>query len=140
MKVILAFLFAFLIHTCSTAQDTWKVVHNGKQLLKTANEDEAKNIIVILKSDLKKDGYLMVNYSEAKKQNGWKRAIIIFDEKDSELVKQSGSSFKITNQKLNALANGRQMLKIYTIALPADPKLAATIRIRRIHLCTITFT
>ena len=117
------------------AQDSWKVTHNGKQLLKTTNEDETKNMVTIKKTDLKKTGYLSVHY-QGENQQGWKRTIALIDEKDNELIKQNGASFKLSNQKLNTLSDGKTG-KIYTWALPTDPKLAAAVRVRRIHLCTI---
>ena len=118
-------------------EDNWKVVHNGKQLLQTSHEDEAKNVVTIKKSDLKKNGYLWVNYQGANQQQ-WKRTIVLTDEKDNELVKHSGNVFKVVNPKLNALLNDSKTFKIYTWAIPADPKLAAAVRVRRVHLCTIT--
>ena len=81
---------------------------------------------------------MAITYTEEKKLKDWKRTFAVLDEKDNDLMTYSGSSFKIGNAKLLSLMHqGVKTIKIYTWALPTDPELAARIRIRRTHLCTI---
>lgn len=115
---------------------SWIISHNNKQRLKTVRESESKNLITINRAELKKTGQLFINYQGTQEQ-GWKRTISFFDTKDNELLKHSGSLLKVGNSKLNALANRVDTIRIYTMALPADPAVAATVRVRRVHLATL---
>ena len=115
---------------------SWIVAHNNRQRLKTVQESEQRNLIVINRADLKKTGQLFVNYTGTQEKD-WKRTISLFDTKDNELLKHSGNLLKVGNSKLNSLANSMDTIKIYTLALPADPAVAATVRVRRIHLATL---
>jgi hypothetical protein len=117
--------------------DSWKVMHNGKQKLQTSGEDMTKNKITIKKADLNKKGSLEVTYYETGKEKGWERNIAVFDEKDNELMKYKGNVAKLANSKVDSLSNTYKTIKIYTWSLPTDPEVAATVRIRRVHLCTI---
>ena len=112
-------------------------MHNGKTILNTDVESVEKNTIEIKASELKKKSYLCISYKEAVKQGGWKRSIIVFDEKDNQLYKKENFTVKIENSILMGLFNKSKVLNIYTTSLPKDPKLAAAVRIRRVHLATI---
>lgn len=131
------FSIALLSFISLSAQDSWKVMHNGKTILNTDVESVEKNTIEIKASELKKKSYLCISYNEAVKQRDWKRSIIVFDEKDNQLYKKENFTVKIENSILMGLFNKSKVLKIYTTSLPKDPKLAAAVRIRRVHLATI---
>jgi len=133
----LIFSIALLSFISLSAQDSWKVMHNGKTILNTDVESVEKNTIEIKASELKKKSYLCISYNEAVKQGDWKRSIIVFDEKDNQLYKKENFTVKIENSILMGLFNKSKVLKIYTTSLPKDPKLAAAVRIRRVHLATI---
>ncbi|MFN2457752.1 MAG: hypothetical protein ABR502_06105 [Chitinophagaceae bacterium] len=143
MKTIILFLFTSLVVGGITAQkisadtDSWKIVHNRNLMLHTSVENSKKNVISIKIADLKKSGYLWVNYTEVNKQKGWRRVIALVDDKENELLKRGGNLFKVTNPHLRSIANHIKTIHIYTWALPTDPKVAATVRIRRVHLCTV---
>jgi hypothetical protein len=141
MKTILFLAFTFIMSLSNgqpqDATDSWKVEHNGKTKLKATAENEDKNVITIKKEDLKKTGTFLVAYKEVSSERGWQRSITLFDVKDNELLKSESALLKIPNSKLSSLANSHKILKIYTWSLPTDPAVAATVRIRRIHLCTI---
>ena len=61
----------------------------------------------------------------------------MLDPKDSELYKARTTQMVLPNGRLRALLQQSPSLKVYTWALPTDPELAARIRIRRVHLCTL---
>lgn len=82
------FLILSLSFISTSAQDSWKVMHNGKTILTTDVESVEKNTIEIKASELKKKSHLYISYKEAVKQKDWKRSIIIFDEKDNQLYKK----------------------------------------------------
>lgn len=137
MKTLLLLLITFLnVHAAQ--QDCWTVTHNNKLLLQVNKEEESANVVPINKSALKSTGHLTVNYTENNRQKDWVRTIALVDENGNELLKQSGTLLKVSNAKLASLANIYKIIKIYSWALPADPQLAATVRVRRVHLCTLT--
>jgi hypothetical protein len=135
MFLILIPLFA--LATKSFSQDSWKLVLNGKTLMTTSAEDAVKNVVTIKLSDLKKKNDFTVTYTAKPQKDKWERTMAIFTDKDDELFKQQGSKLKIKNATLLSLFKKSKTLKIYTWSLPTDPKLKASVRIRRIHLCTI---
>lgn len=136
--LIVSLLGFFQINAQTSGGNTWTVEHNKAVRLKATGENVAKNTLTIKASDLKAEGQLYINYTEAKPLKDWKRTFAVFDEKDNDLMSYSGSSFKISNGKLRSLASdGITTIRIYTWALPTDPDLASRIRIKRVHLCTV---
>ena len=63
--------------------------------------------------------------------------MMVYNEKDQELVSKKGNELKIKNSELLSFFKRSKQIKIYTIAVPTDPKLKASIRVRRVHLCTL---
>jgi hypothetical protein len=134
------FWFLFLLILISLAgfgQGSWKVRLNEKTVLNTTVEDEEKNIILLKKSDLRKKKDFTLQFREENKKADWERTLMVYDEKDRELVKQKGNQLKVKNSRLLTYFSETAQLKIYTIALPTDPTLRAAIRVRRVHLCTL---
>lgn len=78
-------------------------------------------------------------YKEAKPAAGWIRSLMFFDENDNDLLRKDSISAttKIDNAAIKQLFAGKKKIRIYTISLPTDPNLAARIRVRRVHLCTL---
>ncbi len=138
MKKIFFFLLLINFAIISSAQDSWKVFFNKTECLKSNEENESKNIISITQASLNKGGELAITYIEDEPQKDWRRIISIFDKNDNELFKKENvRMLKIPNARVKNLFKNKSSLHIYTWALPNDPDLAARIRIRRVHLCTI---
>lgn len=128
--------------TAINAQESssWRIYHNKKLLLFAKEESEAKNIVKIKTAELKKSGQLLIDFHEGEENKDWVRTFAIFNEKDSMVFeKKSQATIKIPNTTLIKISAGQSQIKIYTWSLPSNPKLASTIRIRRVHLCTIKF-
>src|SRR5688572_28921140 len=138
MKKILFLGLAMVLTLVTFSQDSWKLTLNGKNVFAAKEESEEKNKLTIKKSELlkKKDFYL--SYTEKDKDSEWEREIIIFGENDHDLFRQKSSKLKISNAKLLSLFKKSNTLKIYTISLPKDPAKRAVIRVRRVHLVTLT--
>ncbi|MFL5772944.1 MAG: hypothetical protein ACJ75F_07295 [Flavisolibacter sp.] len=136
MKNFFLFLFALIPFTMS-AQDSWKVQLNDKVVLKTSEENSEKNVIKISASSLQKKKDFIISYSEGEKKKGWQRFITIYNDQDGELYKQTGNKIKMKNSVLSSLFEKSKTLKVYTWSLPTDPKLKQTVRVRRVHLCTL---
>ena len=134
--------FYFLLAICfmSTTvwgQASWKVTVNEKTVLHTSEENEGKNTVFIKTTDLGKKKDLVLTYHEKGKKSGWERTISVYDENDRELKQQKGTKLKLSHTELKSFLKQSKKLKIYTVALPTDPKLKASIRVRRVHLCTL---
>ena len=117
------------------AQDSWKVVHNGKIRLQAKSESE-KNSFSIKKEDLKAKGNLSVFIKDKAPQKGWVRTILVVDPEENEIATGKGDLIKVDNKQLAAAAKIKT-INIYTLSLPSDPAQAALVRVRRIHLATI---
>jgi hypothetical protein len=79
-----------------------------------------------------------VTYYDAKGDKGLKRSIFFLDENDDELIREDDvSRVKISSKELKKAFAGKSKIKIFTIAVPTDPELAARVRVRRVHLCTL---
>ncbi|MGN6164132.1 MAG: hypothetical protein ACTHOF_06270 [Flavisolibacter sp.] len=137
MKFFSIFLTGVFINIAATAQDSWKVCLDKKTVLKTSVESEEKNVVHINAADLKNKNGFIVTYTGQTKKKDWERTIMIYDENDRELNRQKGSKLELSDAALQALFQQSKTLKIYTWALPTDPKLKAAVRVRRVHLCTL---
>jgi hypothetical protein len=141
MKSILT-LIAFSILSAFTFQDgSWKIMHNGQTKLQSSVENESKNVVTINKADLSKSGVLAINFDEKPQPIGWVRVISLNDTEENVLSKHAGNFFRILNPTLKAMVvrDVADTIKIYSWATPVNPKDAANIRIRRVHLCTLVF-
>lgn len=132
-----ALLLALGLSFAALAQDSWKVVHNGKQKLQTTVEKPDGNVVYLNRIDLQKNGTLAIIFSDAEKQAGWTRTITMVDKGETELHTHTGNLFTISNANLKKLFARVSTIYVYTWTLPDDPELAARIRIRRVHLSTI---
>lgn len=138
-SLLLLCLFGLALPAFSQ-QDSWTITWNGKTKLKAREENETSNIVALRKSELTKSRRLMIVYKEGQIKNikALRRSLLIYDDKDQEVWKgDSTRTATLNGEKLAALFSGTSMLKIYTIAVPSDPKMAARVRVRRVHLCTL---
>jgi hypothetical protein len=130
---------AIFISIVMSAQTSWTISHNNKVVLKVKSEDESKNVINIKKADLDKKGSLVVSYIKPVNDT-WNRNLVVGDSTlESSAAKQNGNtiSFSIPNATLKSLLQKQNKLMLYTVSIPSDPALAASVRVRRVHLCTV---
>ncbi len=137
---MVTFLVFFGCMNVLPAQDSWKLVHNGKVVLESKVEDPQKNSFPIRIPSFNKAGLLTVVYTETPKLKDWKRTVIIVDENDNELLRKEGKTVNIQNEELRSFFKKAKAIEVYTMSLPADPEKAALVRVRRVHLATITLT
>ena len=136
-KISFLSLFVSII-MMSFAQDTWKVYHNKIEKLITGKPDPVNNVISIKQSDLNAPGFFLLSYSEEKSQTNWIRYLAVYDDADNMLIQKKGESkLKVDNEILKDMFLKNAVIKVFTWTLPADPDLAARIRVRRVHLCTV---
>jgi hypothetical protein len=79
-----------------------------------------------------------LSYSEEKFQTNWIRYLAVYDDADNMLIQKKGESkLKVDNEILKEMFLKNVVIKVFTWTLPANPDLAARIRVRRVHLCTV---
>lgn len=106
--------------------------------METGEENKDNNTQKVKLAELKNNCFLEVAYKENPAKKDWKRSFLFFDENDNELLrKHSTTSTKISGTELKKLFAGKKKIVIYTVSLPTNPDLAARIRVRRVHLCTL---
>jgi hypothetical protein len=121
-------------------EDSWTIKWDKKVMLESRSENEAANTKKIKKDELAKNCFLEIIYKESgpAKEKEWNRSFLFFGDTDAELMrKDSTRNVKIPAAELKTLFNDQKKIRIYTIAIPTDPDLAARVRVRRIHLCTL---
>jgi hypothetical protein len=119
---------------------SWQIKWNNKTLLETGKENEAINTKKIKKADLAKKCFLEIIYKEADpaKEKEWVRSFLLYGDTDNEVLrKDSTQTIKIPAAELKKLFSTQKKIRIYTTAIPSDPNMAARVRIRRVHLCTL---
>ena len=142
-RVILLMSLLLLKGFFSNAQEgaNWKIVLNKKAILTASGqEDTLKNKLQLKKSDLDNNNIFKIEYNEPKNSTtkGWVRTIVIMDTTSAVVVQQdSVSLLQLYNKDLMKLLWSRQKVNVYTWVKPLDPGMAAAIRIRRFHLCSI---
>ena len=136
MKLLLFIISLFLSSTLP-AQNSWKVLANDQTVLNTSTENPEKNLVHINSSVLKKKKEVVIQFYEKKKRKGWERTLVVVDQNERELLQQKGSRLKIKNATLLNWYKTSPQIKIYTLSLPLDPDLRSSVRVRRVHLCTL---
>lgn len=139
---LLLFISISSLTVMTQKYDSWKIFHNRKEVaafnLKKESTDERK--VLLLNRSLEDPGFFIIEYSPASAQTDWVRSISICDSSDKELKKYDNVLFlRLHNTEASRIiaAGGGQKIKVYSWAIPKDPAIAATVRVRRILLCTI---
>lgn len=120
--------------------DSWKVYHNRKEVSsfngKKETGDERK--IVLLNRLMEGPGFFIIEFTPAEAQSDWIRTIGFFDTSDNSIREFNNTLFlRMHNSEIANIMEGREKVKVYTWAIPKDPAIAATVRVRRILLCTL---
>jgi hypothetical protein len=133
---ILVFIFTTMF---ANSQDSWKIKLNSKVVLAATAEDEAKNTRKIKRTELNTKGSLEVLYKASKPNTEWIRSLMFYGETDNEVFRKDSvtGTTKIKLVTLKEMFGTEKKIRIYTISIPSDPNLAARVRVRRVHLCTL---
>jgi hypothetical protein len=121
--------------TAASAQDAWTVWTGLKTINRFTEENTERNTVSVFPARLKQ-GYMRVNYHQKEKNPGWVRTLAVFDSTGNELYKKQGAELRLTTAQLKKWM-ALKKVEVYTWSLPTDPKLAATVRVRRVHLVTL---
>ncbi|HJS54208.1 MAG TPA: hypothetical protein VJ765_06675 [Chitinophagaceae bacterium] len=140
-KVILyvSVLF-FAANMQAQSYDSWNIYHNRKEVSKFNNKKETNDEkkVVLLNRLLEGPGFFIVEYIPSAEQSEWIRTIAFYDSTDKVIKQYNNTLFlKLHNSEIAGIIEGKGKVKVYTWAVPKDPALAATVRVRRILLCTL---
>jgi len=83
-------------------------------------------------------GFMVIEFTPNKNEAEWIRTIAFLDSTDKTIKEYNNTLLlRIHNTEIAGIMEGRQKVKVYSWAIPNDPALAATVRVRRILLCTL---
>lgn len=140
-RICLIFLIIFttpFAHAQESA--SWKVYLGKKNILTGTAEDTSKNLISLKKADLTNNGRFKIEYTDSKNSatKGWVRTIALMDSTSAVVAQRdSTNALEFYNKDMLRILWSRKKVSLFTWAAPADPAMAAAIRIRRQLLCTI---
>jgi hypothetical protein len=142
MKKFFLLFASFLFSTILMAQkyDSWSVYHNRKEIgsfnNKKETDDEKK--VVLLNILLDGPGFFVIEFTPMKEQADWIRTIAFLDSNGKTIREYNNTLLlRLHNAEIAGIMEGRQKVKVYSWAVPKDPAVAATVRVRRILLCTL---
>ena len=142
MKGIVLSILAVFISLAIHAQDhdTWNIYHNRKEVSKfsTKKETTDEKRVVLLNRFLEGPGFFIIEFTPAAEQSEWIRTIGFFDTSGKSLREYSNTLFlRLHNSEIAGIMEGQPKVQVYSWAVPKDPAVAATVRVRRILLCTL---
>ena len=138
---LLILTIACLFLTKINAQDRWEVLLNNRTIAKGVVKEGSE--VTAKRRMLKKTDKYILLYKTENSDTGWNRTFYIEDT-NGELIRtirlnrQSGG-FYIRPAFINPLMQEKKTLAIYTVSLPNDPALAATVRPRRVLLAKVSW-
>ena len=142
MKKYVLIHLIFFISTTVMAQkyDSWSLFHNRKEVgsfnLKKETDDERR--VVLLSRTLEGPGFFIIEYTPAAAQADWIRTIAFFDTSGKQIKAFNNTLFlRIHNTDMALMLDNRGIVEVYSWAVPKDPELAATVKVKRILLSTI---
>ena len=139
-KAILFILVLFSLSVQAQSYDSWEIYQNRKEVSKFNNKKETNDEkkVVLLNRFLEGPGSFVIEYTPAAEQAEWIRTIAFYDSTDKQIREFNNTLFlRIHNSEIAGIMEGRQKVKVYSWAVPKDPAVAATVRVRRILLCTL---
>ena len=137
------FLIPFLIFSATViaqSYDSWKIYHNRKLAgsFNLKKETNNENKVVLLNRTLEGPGFVVIEYTPNADEAEWIRTIAFVDSSDKNIREYNNTLLlRIHNAEIAGILEGRQKVKVYSWAIPKDPAIAATVKVRRILLCTL---
>ena len=130
----------FSMVTQAQSYDSWEIYNNRKEVSKFNNKKETNDErkVLLLNRTLEGPGFFIIEYKPAADQADWIRTIAFYDSSDKLIREYNNTLFlRMHNSEIAGIMEGRQKVKVYSWAVPKDPAVAATVRVRRILLCTL---
>jgi len=139
-KLFLYTLILFSATVQAQSYDKWEIYQNRKEVNSFNNKKETtdERRVLLLNRFLEGPGFFVIEFTPAKEQEEWIRTIAFYDSTDKQIREYNNTLFlRIHNSEIAGIMEGRQKVRVYSWAVPKDPAVAATVRVRRILLCTL---
>jgi len=139
-KLFLYILILFSATVHAQSYDKWEIYQNRKEVNTFNNKKETSDEkrVVLLNRFLEGPGFFVIEFTPAAEQAEWIRTIAFYDSTDKEIREYNNTLFlRIHNSEIAGIMQDRQKVRVYSWAIPKDPAVAATVRVRRILLCTL---
>lgn len=130
----------FSLPSLAQEYDSWQIYHNRKEVSKFNNKKETNDErrVLLLNRIMEGPGFFIIEFTPAKEQEEWIRTIAFYDSTDNLIREFKNTLFlRIHNSEIAGIMDGRQKVKVFSWAIPKDPAVAATVRVRRQLLCTL---
>jgi hypothetical protein len=142
MNKFLLLISALWVSLALQAQsyDSWEIYQNRKEVSKFNNKKETSDErkVLLLNRFLEGPGFFVIEYKPAAEQAEWIRTIAFYDSTDKQIRQYDNTLLlRIHNSEIAGIMDGRQKVRVYSWAVPKDPAVAATVRVRRQLLCTL---
>ena len=121
-KLFLYVLILFSATAQAQSYDKWEIYQNRKEVSSFNNKKETSDErrVLLLNRFLEGPGFFVIEFQPAAEQ-AYNNTLFL----------------QIHNSEIAGIMEGRQKVRVYSWAVPKDPALAATVRVRRLLLCTL---
>jgi len=139
-KLLLYTLILFSATVQALSYDKWEIFQNRKEVSSFNNKKETtdERKILLLNRFLEGPGFFVIEFKPAAEQAEWIRTIAFYDSTDKQIREYNNTLFlQIHNSEIAGIMEGHQKVRVYSWAVPKDPAVAATVRVRRLLLCTL---
>lgn len=147
-KLIFFILFITTTQLVNAQAISWRAKLGNKKTWEFAGEDPEKNSVQLSYSQLKSKNNFMLGYVAPADEKEWKRILQVNDAAGSAIIeipeltktqKDNGTIwFTIPAKQLKKILTQHKKITILVSSLPSDPEKAALVRVRPVHVCTIT--
>jgi hypothetical protein len=140
MKPLLLMFFVLLMYAADAQQGSVVVKVQNKTVTARLNEDNTGTLVINAGKKIGKNEKFTIYNASWREEKEWVRHFEIFDKTDNSIQKLSAvrrAYYEIPLEDLLKKLKKDQTYTLYTMALPADPKKAAAIRVRRMLVCNI---
>ncbi len=139
-KLFLYVLILFSATVQAQSYDKWEIYQNRKSVSTFNDKKETgdERNVLLLNRLLEGPGFFIIEFKPAAEQAEWIRTIAFYDSTDKQIREYNNTLFlRIHNSEIAGIMEGRQKVRVYSWAIPKDPAVAATVRVRRLLLCTL---
>ena len=119
------------------SQESWDITFAKKTLLKKAAENPEKNSVKISRTSLTTKNKFILKLNDVDTAYNITIEVTSEDGTGQQSWKYTGKQLTISGATLKKLLTGRNKIKFQYMAIPKDPNLAAVVRIRPVHICTV---
>jgi hypothetical protein len=142
MNKVLMLLVAFAAIAIQrvTANDSC-VIRFNKQIVFKGEVDQEDAVARLARTTFKPSDCITISYFTENASTAWERTFYLNDASENTVkainyTKQSGT-VSVKASILNGMKAKNQPVLIYTVSLPKDKAMAASVRVRRMFICKI---